>query len=413
MRVSCDFGGVVMSAQPKSWTNSSRADLEALIKADIEAEQASIRSEPTKKEATHHAAANLTGEPEFQEQTTKVYSCREFLAIHHENTTPLIGKDGDAFSVRGEGITIVGEGGIGKTSFLNQMACHLATGENFLKWQVQKPLRVIIYQAELPPPYFQKRLRPLFEVYALADPEKARMIEENVFVVDVKAPFDISGEIGGFEPIISDIKRLKIDVVIIDPFLSFFRGNENDNGEVRRALDSIKKEIAEKLQCGLVITDHMPKYSSSTKNPEMNFAMRGASAKRDWAASVLALTKMKTPDGQHGTFITATVDKMRYGKVPKNPFSIRRDDFSFRHDLVKNNDIPLHDIARILDEAGNDLPKRKFNQAVSEAFSISDHEARKLIEDAINEKWIVTLPGERRAIIHNLGERYFDYRNDL
>jgi hypothetical protein len=122
---------------------------------------------------------------------------------------------------------------------------------------------------------------------------------------------------------------------------------------------------------------------------------------------------MKTPDGQHGTFIQATVDKMRYGKMPKNPFSLRRDDFSFRHDLIKNNDIPLHDIARILDEAGNDKSKRDINKAVAEAFSISDHEARNLIESAVEDNWIVTSPGKNRAIIHSLGERYFEHRNDL
>jgi RecA-family ATPase len=396
----------------------SKEELKTMMQQGLAEEKASLTKEPPKKSASKNATSPATGEE--KQPANKIYSCREFLSIVHKNTTPLIGKEGDALLVRGECLMIPGTGGVGKTLLLDALAFNLVTGETFLKWQVQKALKVLIYQAELPAAYYQKRLQPLFDVYALGDPQKAELINENLFIAEMHRPFSISGDEAditgagtGFSTIIPDIESLKIDVVIIDPFLSFFRGNENDNNEVRRALDNIKREVAEKYQCGLIISDHMPKYAGSEKNVEQAYSMRGASAKRDWAASVVALTKMKTPDGQHGTFIQATVDKMRYGKMPKNPFSLRRDDFSFRHDLIKNNDIPLHDIARILDEAGNDKSKRDINKAVAEAFSISDHEARNLIESAVEDNWIVTSPGKNRAIIHSLGERYFEHRNDL
>jgi hypothetical protein len=392
------------------------------IETEIEAERqflAELNQEKTPGQKKKNGTSLKSPEGKAPElPTSKVYSCREYLAIAHQNTTPLIGKDGDELLVRGEGMTVAGEGGIGKTHFLNALACNLCTGESFLKWPIPKPLRVIMYQAELPAAYFQKRLQPLLDVYTLGDPHKAELINENLFIADMDRPFNISGDepdVTGastaFSTILPDIERLKIDVVIIDPFLSFFRGNENDNCEVRRALDNIKNEVAKKCQCALIIADHMPKYAGSNKNPEQAFSMRGASAKKDWAASIIALTKMGTPDGQHGTFIKATVDKMRYGKCPKNPFNLRRDDFSFRHDLIRTNDIPVEQVGKVLDDAGDNLPKSKFTDAIMSSLEVSFHDARELIEAAIEQGWIVTEPGKGKALVHKLTDKYMVWRD--
>jgi KaiC/GvpD/RAD55 family RecA-like ATPase len=338
-------------------------------------------------------------------------SCGDFLAVQHENIVPLIGTEDDAFLVPGEGGLLAGEAGVGKTMLATSMAANLATGENVFRWRLNKPLRVLLCQAELPAPFFQRRVKMLVDSYRLADERKARMIEENLFIAEIRQPFDITTDRRQYIEIGKQVEHLGIDVLIIDPFLSFFRGNENDNSEVRRALDTFKQCVAERYQCGIIVTDHQPKYSSSIKNPEQALAPRGAGAKRDWAATLAIISRMKTPDGQHGTFIKVTVDKMRYGKKPKDPFNVRRDDFSFRHIVFKSHEIELHEVARVLDEAGNDLSKRQLNQAVVDSLSISDHEARRLAEQAIEEGWITTSTGARGSIIHSLSEKYLDWRD--
>lgn len=378
----------------------ARDELKSLIVSGIEAERAGLDQTFTQP-IPQASSAN------------KIFSCGEFISADHGQVQPLIGSEKNALLVRGEGWMIPGVAGVGKTFFLASIGANLAAGENVLKWHVETPLRVLIYQAELPIPFFQQRIKALVDSYALADRRKADLLRENIFIADVKRPFDISADNDGeFDRLREEVEKLKIDVLMIDPFLSFFQGNENDNCQVRRSLDNLKRCVAAAHSCGLIITDHMPKYSGSEKHPEQQYSMRGAGAKRDWAATVLALTAMKTPEGQHGTFIRATVDKMRYGKVPKDPFNLRRDDFSFRYEWFKSCDIEPHQIAEVLDSAGGGLSLRTFKSAVADTLALSDHEARRLIEHAISEGWIDVTPGERRSKAHNLSDKYIRWRDD-
>lgn len=355
------------------------------------------------------AKAELSKELGLDKPT--VLSWGEYLTVQHQKTTPLIGIENDALLNRGEGLMIGGTGGVGKTTFITGTAASLAIAENILKYVVQQSLRVLIYQAELPAPFFQGKLKPIHESYKLSNEVKAQMICDNIFISQEHKPFDIAAKgDSAFNAVERDVERYEIDVVIVDPFLSYFNGNENDNNEVRRALDRFKYHVAEKYQCGLIITDHQPKYSNSNKNPEQQHSMRGAGAKRDWAASVIALNKTKTPTGQHGTFLKATVDKMRYGKEPREPFTIRRDDYSFRHILFRDNDVAPYEVAQVLDEAGGGLSTRSFQKALKDSFSISDHDARSMIKSAVSDGWIITENGKRKAVIHNLGDKYVEWR---
>ncbi len=367
--------------------------LKDAVQAEVEAEQEEVKSDS-------------------DDTSLAVFSCRDYLNIKHKKTVPLIGTERDALLVPGECLMVPGTGGVGKTLFVTSMAANMALGENVLKWQLSKPLKVLLVQAELPPQFFQQRISVLIEAYEIADASRASTLKDNIFIADVNRAFDIASKEDTASQILGEIvETYAIDIVIIDPFLSFFSGNENDNNEVRRALDNLKRGVAERYGCGLIITDHQPKYSNSDKNKEQQNSMRGAGAKRDFAASVIALNSTKTPAGQHGTFIKATIDKMRYGKVPREPFVIKRDGYSFRHFVYKGNDIELHDIAKALDDAGSGLSSRAIQSLITKEFSLSDHDARNKIKEAVDEGLIVTAPGKRNALIHDLGGKYVQLRN--
>ena len=344
-------------------------------------------------------------------QRGNIASCREFLAREYDGITPLIGTADNALQVPGEGIMLPGTGGVGKTLYLSSIAASASIGEMILAWEVKRPLKVLFYQAELPQRFFQQRIARVYESYKLSNEKRAELILDNLFIVDVTKPFDLAAsDDQAIETIGEAVDKVGADLVCIDPFLSFYSGNENDNGEVRRNLDRLKHLVAEPLQCGIIITDHQPKYSES--NPDQNHSIRGAGAKRDWAATVISLNRTKTPAGQHGTFLKVTIDKMRYGKLPRNPFTIKRDDFSFRHIHFRESDVEPCEIAQILDESGSGLSTRAFQEKVVDALSISDHDARKAIKKAVDEKWIVTESGARNSIIHDLGDRYVEWRKN-
>jgi RecA-family ATPase len=343
-----------------------------------------------------------------------ISTCRDFLAKDHGDIQALIGTPDNALLVPGEGMMIPGSGGVGKTMWINQVAVSAAVGERILIWTVPRPLRTIIYQAELPALFFQKRMAALVESYRIGSTEeKVDRILDNLFIGELKRPFDLAASDGSAAKILAeDVTKYQADLVIIDPFLSFFSGDENDNGKVRQVLDRIKREVAEPLNCGLIITDHIPKYGDADKNPEQHHQMRGAGAKRDWAASVVALNRCKTPAGQHGTFIKATTDKLRYGKSPREPFTLRRDDHSYRHQLFRDSDIELHEVARLIDDQGDALTKNKLESALVDEFSVSRQDARRAIARAIDDGWISVEDGSRNSTLHNIGERYVELRKN-
>ncbi len=348
-------------------------------------------------------------EEEPLENLNVAYNLGDYLKKDFGTTEPLIGSENNALLVRGEGMFIPGRSGTGKTQFIADMAIKVAAGYDILKYRTVFPLRVLIYQAELPPQFFQKRLIALTDGYMLADPDRMAMAIENITIIHVKKPFDMYHDGGNAVDIVSmDVEDSQADLVIVDPFLSFYSGDENNNPEVRRSLDKFKVGIAEKYGCGLIITDHQTKYSNVT--PGQETAMRGAGAKHDWAATVVALAVKKTPAGEHGHFLRATVDKLRYGPKPRDPFVLRRDDFTFMHSVWNGVDISGQKIAVALDDAGSGLSFSKMTNMISEKFSLSTHVARGLIKDAVDDGWIITSNGPRKAIIHDLGDKYLTQR---
>ena len=199
--------------------------------------------------------------------------------------------------------------------------------------------------------------------------------------------------------------------MIIDPYLSFYPSiNENDNGEVRGALDRLKHEVLLPLECGAIISDHQTKYASQTPGQENQ--ARGAGAKRDLAATLLCLKKENTPVGEHGTFLSITVDKLRYGPVPRDPIIIRKDQVTFRCEVWKSaKSIELHRIAELVDNARKSLSKNALQKAIIDSISISKREALELIDGAVQEGWLEIELGVNRSQNHNLGKKYIDWRD--
>jgi len=108
--------------------------------------------------------------------------------------------------------------------------------------------------------------------------------------------------------------------------------------------------------------------------------------------------------------LKVTVDKLRYGPKPRGPFILRRDDFTFMHSLWLGTNVEVSDIAKALYEEGGGLSFSKMRDMACNKFSISDRQARRLINDAVNDGWINTMPGKRNALIHDPGKKYLAAR---
>jgi len=95
------------------------------------------------------------------------------------------------------------------------------------------------------------------------------------------------------EAYIRIIEKGKYDLVIYDSFLCFFNlRNENDNTEVRNVLELVG-EIPAKTGAAILFIDHAGKPSPEKIKYGIKVTPRGASAKGDWADTVMTLEARK------------------------------------------------------------------------------------------------------------------------
>ncbi len=91
------------------------------------------------------------------------------------------------------------------------------------------------------------------------------------------------------EAYIRTIDEGKFDLVIFDSFLCFFNlRNENDNTEVRGVLESVS-EIPARTGAAILFIDHAGKASPEKAKAGIRVTPRGASAKGDWADTVMTI----------------------------------------------------------------------------------------------------------------------------
>ena len=116
--------------------------------------------------------------------------------------------------------------GIGKSWFAMQVALSVATGTNFLNWEVPEPRRVLFLDGEMPLAVIQERFQQLVEALLIDPPENLPLMILTPDVQEFGMP-DLSSEDGQtiVEPYISEA-----DLVIVDNISTLIRnGRENES----------------------------------------------------------------------------------------------------------------------------------------------------------------------------------------
>lgn len=188
----------------------------------------------------------------------------------------------------------VAPGGVGKTALSVAEGLSMATAIDFLGVEVKVPLRVWLFNAEDPAEEMHKRLEAAKLYYDVSDDE----IDGRIFIdsgrdqdlviayEDKKSGFKINTPI--VEDVIYEILKHKIDVMIVDPFVSTHMVNENDNG----AIDAVAKkwaQIADATNCAIDIVHHMKKTGDKEVTVE---DVRGAGSLIGAARSVRLLSHL-------------------------------------------------------------------------------------------------------------------------
>lgn len=226
--------------------------------------------------------------------------------------------------LRGQVSVTVAPGGVGKSSLLLIEALSMAAGRAILGDWVAKPLTVWVYNLEDPRDELERRTIAAMIHHRVRPEEIGDRLYLNsgrdrglcTAVQARNGAMIVAPEI---EAICEAIQNLDADVVVIDPFVSSHRVQENDNG----AIDMVAKEwarVAERCNCAIELVHHTRKLNGENATSE---ASRGAVALLGAARSARVLNRMTDDErvkaGVTGedTYFSVTRDKANLAPAGK------------------------------------------------------------------------------------------------
>ncbi|TNE60267.1 MAG: hypothetical protein EP340_00105 [Alphaproteobacteria bacterium] len=218
--------------------------------------------------------------------------------------------------IRGAVSVTLAPGGVGKSALTMAEALAMATGRDLLQTGGRSdPLRVWVWNLEDPEDELIRRFAAICLHFEIDNDDiDDRLLFNSVDDRLVITHTDRAGTTI-LEPIVSElVERLKqerVDVLIVDPFVSCHDGAENDNMVIDRVAKTWSR-VAIKAGCAVELVHHTRKLNGGTVTTE---AARGASALTNAARSVRALNQMTEAEAanagvdNHRRYFRAVNDK--------------------------------------------------------------------------------------------------------
>ena len=195
---------------------------------------------------------------------------------------------------------------------------------------------------------------------------------------------------------IEEKEGLKIDLLIIDPLISYHGGNENDAVETRETLDGITW-VCSKARCSPILIHHAKKAGDS---------YRGSTAINDWARNRISLKReegIKNIIGTDGNgkseqgekkvkLIRVTHEKCNNFEM-FNSFLLEMDSnlcFKLANDQLKPKDVEdCKNVAQVLTDIGGHADsKNTLAKAYNEKFKGSPSTAKRIVDKAAKNGFI-------------------------
>ncbi|WP_436398611.1 AAA family ATPase [Roseobacter sp. S98] len=187
----------------------------------------------------------------------------------------------------------VAHGGVGKSSLTISEALAMVSGRELLGDWTAENLKVWIYNLEDTRDELDRRIIAAMQHHSVSPDEiDGRLFldtgRERALSTAVQSRDGIQIIRPEFKALAKEIAVREIDVLVIDPFVSSHRVNENDNG----AIDLIAKEwarLADHCNCAIELVHHTRKTNGEEATTE---SARGATALLGAARSGRVLNKM-------------------------------------------------------------------------------------------------------------------------
>ncbi|SIP89918.1 hypothetical protein SAMN05880590_10181 [Rhizobium sp. RU35A] len=228
--------------------------------------------------------------------------------------------------VRGFVTVTVAPGGVGKSSLAKVEALAMVTGRPLLEKRPVAPLNVWYWGLEDPADELQRRIQAACEHYDIS----ADDLSDRLFVDSGRmqglcvAHSDAKGRTLVNKPVIAALAQeliaRKIDVLIVDPFVSSHAVSENDN----IAIDRVAKmwgRVADAAKCAVHLVHHTRKLGSDAE--VTTESARGGKALTDAARVVRTVNRMSAEEGKefgitnHRQFFRVYDDKSNMAPPPE------------------------------------------------------------------------------------------------
>jgi RecA-family ATPase len=210
---------------------------------------------------------------------------------------------GNRWLCRGGSLVVVGQSGVGKSSFSMQLAVMWALGLPVFNIRPAKPLRSLFIQAENDIGDLAEMFQGVREGMGLTAEQTAALEENLIFYRDTihcGADFAKAAEVL--------IKRHKPDLVWGDPLLNYIGDDASQQKVISEFCGRLLNPISERtgiIWCWMHHTGKPtadPRAKSHWTGSDMAYSGLGSSALTNWAREVAVLTRVKTPDGMPLTF---------------------------------------------------------------------------------------------------------------
>jgi DNA primase catalytic core len=297
------------------------------------------------------------------------------LAKEYPREQEIIGK---GILPQGGGMILAGESGEGKSLVRTELAIHLVMGWDLWGMEIPTARRVFIFQFENTEATESYRLKKMLYGLGITN------FPDRLSFSDTTIRLDFGKERDRAKAM-EIIRESKAEVVIYDPLTSLHSINENDNVQMRKILDNIT-EINRNLGTTATIVHH---FGKPTENSPTAHRTRGASSIRDWADTLLALTRKK-----HEQKILRLLEfiKVRNGPEPK-PILLERNE-NFLHRATEEDILcPPEKVKAILEAQGGRVEgQAQLREAIIKETGCGDRRARDFISLAIERRVIICEP---------------------
>ena len=189
---------------------------------------------------------------------------------------------GDKFIFQQARVLMIGKPKIGKSHWLGAFATAASTGTEFMGKSFPRPLRVMWLQAEIIEAYITERVNLYLTPYE----------EQSEYVESLGENLIVSGRLrknllkdSDIDMVSEEIAFHQPDIVMLDPFINFFDGEENSNADIHKLLGRVDRLIELHNVCFIIAL-----HTGKDRQDDLSFmSARGGSVFAGWFDSGIKL----------------------------------------------------------------------------------------------------------------------------